>query len=304
MTQVTYTSEGETSTAIPRLVIYWQTHFQNGEFVSALPLLTENTGTTHVVVAAIHLERTVGVINLNDDPYDAETHEVVWADAHALQRGGIKVLGMLGGAARGSFTWLDGPQARFEEYYAPLRRMLQWTALDGLDLDIEEAMSLAGVIRFVDRLKRDFGDDFLITLAPIATALKGEENLSGFDHEALEKAFSDKIAWYNTQFYCGWGSMESELDYENIMTRGWPIEKIVIGLVTNPANCAGYVDDTTLRRTMQIILEKFPSFGGIMGWEYFNSITDEVPEAAGKPWSWAQMISDTLHSKKNKYSSS
>jgi hypothetical protein len=64
------------------------------------------------------------------------------------------------------------------------------------------------------------------------------------------------------------------------------------------------VDDTTLRRTMQIILEKFPSFGGIMGWEYFNSITDEVPEAAGKPWSWAQMISDTLHSKKNKYSSS
>jgi len=28
-------------------------------------------------------------------------------------------------------------------------------------------------------------------------------------------------------------------DYEGILRRGWPAEKIVVGLVTNPANGAG-----------------------------------------------------------------
>ena len=297
MTRLIVTSDMEPF-SIPRLVIYWQTQFHQGQFVSVLPLLTNNTGVTHLVVAAIHIQRTVGEINLNNDPYDSDKNTRIWAETRAMQRGGIKVLGMLGGAARGSFTWLDGPRARFEEYYTHLRRMIEWTALDGLDLDIEEAMSLAGAIRLVDRLKRDFGDEFLITLAPIAPALRGEENLAGFDHEALEKAFADKIAWYNTQFYCGWGCMKSETDYEKIIMRGWPPEKIVVGLVTNPANCSGHIDDDTLRKTLQIILKKYPNFGGVMGWEYFNSITDEVPEASGKPWSWAKMIHDALRLKK------
>jgi hypothetical protein len=40
-------------------------------------------------------------------------------------------------------------------------------------------MSLAGVERVVDALRRDFGTWFLVTLAPVATALSGGGNLSG-----------------------------------------------------------------------------------------------------------------------------
>ncbi|MCJ1429596.1 hypothetical protein MMC29_007511 [Sticta canariensis] len=41
------------------------------------------------------------------------------------------------------------------------------TGLDGLDLDVEEAVSLASIIRLIDRLRTDFGRSrFRITLAP------------------------------------------------------------------------------------------------------------------------------------------
>ncbi|KMU83223.1 hypothetical protein CIHG_01005 [Coccidioides immitis H538.4] len=67
-------------------------------------------------------------------------------------------------------------------------------------------MSLDGIIRLIDRLKSDFGDEFIITLAPVATAMvHGLRHLSGFDYRALETARGSKISWYNVQFYNGWG---------------------------------------------------------------------------------------------------
>ncbi len=111
----------------------------------------------------------------------------MWAELRILQASGVKVLGMLGGAARGSFTRLDGDETQFERYYLPLREMVSTYGLDGLDLDVEEEMSLGGVIRLIDRLRVDFGPGFLITLAPVAAALLNpRNNLSGFDYEALE----------------------------------------------------------------------------------------------------------------------
>ena len=89
-----------------------------------------------------------------------------------MQDIGVKVLGMLGGAAQGSFQRLDRSDGEFEAYYVPLRDMVRRHNLDGLDLDVEEPMSLNGIIRLIDRLKTDFGPEFLITLAPVATALR------------------------------------------------------------------------------------------------------------------------------------
>ena len=77
-------------------------------------------------------------------------------------------MGMLGGAAQGSFSALGGDLRSFNASYIPLRHMIQSTNLNGLNLDIEEAMSLGGIIRLVDRL---MGPSFIITLTPVATAL-------------------------------------------------------------------------------------------------------------------------------------
>src|SRR5689334_16069715 len=115
-------------------------------------------------------------------------------------------MGMLGGAAKGSFTRLDLDATTFEAYYTPLRDLIRKRGLDGLDLDVEEPMTLAGIVRLIDRLKEDFGAGFIITLAPVAAALmseRPEHNLSGFSYEYLEVMRGKQIAWYNTQFYCG-----------------------------------------------------------------------------------------------------
>src|SRR5438034_426982 len=184
----------------PRVICYCQTYFPNNgsHYVSMLPLLTRNCGVSHIILAAIHLNGSPGNITLNDDsPYDPR-YAPLWAEVHVMQTMGVKVLGMLGGAAQGSFERLDRHRLDSEDYYAPLRDMIRSHGLDGLDLDVEENMSLEGVIWLIDRLKADFGEHFIITLAPVATALvQGLPHLSGFSYKALEAERGPKIAWYN-----------------------------------------------------------------------------------------------------------
>ncbi|MCJ1248397.1 hypothetical protein MMC30_005614 [Trapelia coarctata] len=283
------------SSKLPRVICYHQTHYHNNLFVSALPLL--DTGITHLIIAAFHVnapdDKTPKAnITLNNDPPDHHKLAPLWTEIRAFQHAGVKVLGMLGGAAQGSFTRLDGDAESFETYYQLLYKTLEWAKLDGLDLDVEEEMCLAGIIRLIGRLKRDFGDEFLITLAPVAPALRGSHNLSGFSYEDLEKAFGRHIAWYNTQFYCGWGDMTTTADYESIVDRGWLLQKIVVGLVTNPENGRGWVSDGPLGETLGM-LKAYPGFGGVMGWEYFNSMTEGGGQ--GEPWCWAQFMTDVLH---------
>ena len=282
-------SSKDRSTKLPRIVCYHQTHYHHGTFVSILPLI--KTEATHVVIAAIHINSRES-ITLNDDPYQSPKNVPLWSEVHTLQQEGFKVLGMLGGAAQGTFIKLDGNIESFEAYYSLLYQMVSWTGLDGLDIDVEEAMSIAGIIRLIHRLKLDFGQDFLITLPPIATAMVNQQNLSGFDYEVLEKAFAANVAWYNVQFYNGWGSMKTTKDYERIIARGWPASKVVVGLVTNPENGTGWVPDKLLRGTLTALRMKYPDFGGVMGWEYFNSMTEE--DGHGNPWCWAQFMGKTL----------
>ena len=142
--------DSQQKAAQPRIIYYYQTHFLEGRHVSILPVLQHATGVTHIIVAAIHInhkDHPAGHISLNDDPYDDEKLDIIWEEVRTLQNHGVKVLGMLGGAAQGSFTKLDGDCEDFERAYRPLHRMIQYTGLGGLDLDVEEAISLGGIIR-------------------------------------------------------------------------------------------------------------------------------------------------------------
>lgn len=101
-------------------------------------------------------------------------------------------------------------------------------------------------------------------------------HLSGFSYPELEcSVYGREIAWYNTQFYCGWGDAGSVQWYDAIIAAGWKPEKVVLGVVTNPGNGAGHVNVKTLRDVCARLREKYKSvgkgFGGVMGWEYFNS---------------------------------
>lgn len=272
----------------PRVISYVQTYFpDNGPYVSLLPLYTSSSGITHIILAAFHINEDAESITLNDDSPDHTRYGALWEEVRVLQGAGIKVMGMLGGAAKGSFRRLDGDT--FLEYYAPLRELIRTRQLDGLDLDVEEEMSLEGIIRLIDALKADFGNSFIITLAPVASAMvRGLQHLSGFNYFSLEEQRGSKISWYNTQFYNGWGGIQDVTAYETIMLNGWPSEKIVAGVLTNPRNgTQGYVPVELLNLVFATLCQKYPSFGGVSGWEYFNAL----PGGEEKPWQWAAIMS-------------
>lgn len=281
----------------PRIIIYHQTHHTpDGKPVSLLPLLTQpRLHLTHVIVAAIHLHdlSASNVIFLNNHPPQHDRYKQLWEEVRTLQDAGVKVMAMLGGAAKGSFARLDSNEATFEAYYGHLGNFIRQYDFDGIDLDIEEPMSLAGVIRLIDRLKEDFGSAFLVTMAPVAAALwSGQAILTyaEFSYEALEVMRGGKIAWYNTQFYCGWGDMSNTMHYEATIARGFPIHKIVVGLITNPGNGPGHVPLEWVQSVLSGLCRKYPEFGGVMGWEYFNAL----PGGTGKPWDWVNCMGHVL----------
>ncbi|KAL1890146.1 hypothetical protein Sste5346_008439 [Sporothrix stenoceras] len=330
----------------PKVVVYHQTHHsRDGQRpVSILPLLGRDGGppsATHIVVAAVHINdaRSDKPLTLNDHPPDHPRFDVLWSEVAAAQSKGVRVLALLGGAAKGSYERLDVARgdvskASFETYYGLLSSLLRRKRLDGVDLDVEEQMSLPGIIHLIDRLRADFGPQFLLTMAPVAAALLRPYdprcNLSGFSYADLERERGPEIAWYHAQFYCGWGDAAQPHMYATMVGLGqpgsglggaggppgapgagigggvvWPAHRVVMGLVTNPANGPGFVPlDTSAEVMMQLqaatsaAAVAFPGvpgirggqFAGVSGWEYFNS----MPGGEDRPWEWAEWMSAIL----------
>ena len=160
--------------------------------------------------------------------------------------------------------------------------------LDGIDLDVETTSETdVDIETLIKQLRSDFGKDFIITLAPVASALSGGGNISGFSYTKVEANCGDDINWYNAQFYSGFGSMRNTTDYDNIVTN-FPLDpsRLVAGTLSNPSDGNGFVELDTIKSTMRQLLEKYgDSFGGIGAWEYYNSQPD-----TSEPWTWAAVM--------------
>ncbi|KAI0402914.1 glycoside hydrolase superfamily [Xylaria palmicola] len=281
-----------------RVVLYYQTGLGSNNHVSLLPLIKAEPkiSVTHVLIAALHIIDDDGGIHLNDNRPDDPIFDTMWSEAAQLQAAGVKVMCMVGGAAIGSFQRLDGDAASFEKYYAPLHNLLGSHNIQGLDIDVEERFSLNGVIRLIDRLKADFGSDFIITLAPVASALtEGGGNLSGFNYFDLEAQRGSSIAFYNAQFYFGWGSGSSARDYESIIDDGFTANRVVMGLLSNPENGSGFVALDSEAPVLQELVTENGNFGGVANWEYFNSL----PGGTAAPYQWASWMAEHMVAARN-----
>ena len=278
---------------VPRLVLYYQTtHDSLGLPISMLPLITEkHIALTHLIVCSFHINEGSS-LTLNDYPPHYPLFSIMWNETQLLREAGVKIMGMVGGAAAGSFTsrTLDGNTLVFETYYGQLRDAISFYKLQGMDIDVEQPMSQSGILRLVRRLRQDFGPDFIITLSPVASALRGGGNLSGFDYKILENQAGKDIQFYNAQFYNGWGMLGSTREFDQMVEQGWNPNKIVAGQVTTSANGGGFVPFDVLNATITTLRKKYGQMGGIMGWEYFNS----EPGGIAKPWSWAQVMTRIL----------
>ncbi|MDQ1130892.1 LPXTG cell wall anchor domain-containing protein [Microbacterium sp. SORGH_AS_0888] len=299
-----------------RVIVYYQKHYQSDPtrtgYISALPLLIERTGVDVVNLAAIHMN--TNVLNLNDDPPSDPMYDRMWDELHQMHAAGIAVIGMIGGAQND--TW-PNLQSDFATQYPRLRDLVQTYGLDGIDLDTEldSAQMSQGlridvdtVVDVIDALRADFGPDFLITASPVMSefgspdendpdADPSPDGQYGVDVNELYRQRGSDIAWFNMQAYCGHGDPTPD-DYNEIIRyqrekgAGIPPEKLVIAAITDPDNCTagGWVPIPELTAGLRELTATYPQFGGIAGWEYFNS----QPDGPSRPWRWATTMRAAL----------
>lgn len=142
------------------------------------------------------------------------------------------------------------------------------------------------------------GPDFLISLAPVASALRSTtgSNISGFsyfdlDSQAAASSGKKLVSWYNTQFYSGYGSAEDATDYDTIIAAGWDPARIVMGVLAGYIPRNGFVNTSTIQTTVSSLRAKYPKFGGVDGWEYFDA---GATEGYTQPYQWVQAISSSM----------
>jgi hypothetical protein len=249
-----------------------------------------------------------------------------------------------------------------------LKRTFKKYGFQGVDLDIEERIPLEDAIHLVKRFKEDFGNEFLVSMAPVYPAMiqqqkrhpKGtipenpatedlddiddaddtddtetdtedqetfqreyvsviarckraapdqgsahcqemaqkctharkrngtlRRNLSGFSYAELRSSEAGPLVdFYNVQVYCGWGNPLEENMYEAMVNAGWEPRKLVVGTVTSPSMCQGYVGPHQFGEAMSSLVVQYPHFGGVMGWEYYH------PD--GKHQNWASSVGEWL----------
>lgn len=111
-----------------RVAVYYQTQYDSsleansayGHYVSPLPLITF---ITHLILAAFHINTNLPVtIALNDNAPDDPYFDQMWADIADMKAAGVKVTGMLGGAAPGSYAALTPDN--FDTYYPQLAAVI------------------------------------------------------------------------------------------------------------------------------------------------------------------------------------
>lgn len=276
-----------------RVIYYYQTQYYNGVYVSLAPIwqrgnpAAKKPYVTDLIVAAFHLgydQNNQPYIHLNDNIPQDPMFDTMWQQVKTLQGKGVTVRMMLGGAAQGSYADLF---SNWSVFYPILRTTIRQYRLNGIDLDVEENVTLANIEKLINALSNDFGSKFVITLAPVATALEGGANLSGFNYDDLYKSRAGaKIAYFDTQFYSGFGSLGSTSDYDAVISHGYPPDKVVAGMIANPADGFGFVPINTVVQTVQQLVAQYPSFGGVDAWEYFNA----EPGGIVHPAKWAAVM--------------
>ena len=233
-----------------KLILYYQT------FISLKPLFDNNALPTHIHISSIHFGKNkdnTSYIHLNDHHPNATIFDNMWIDIEKAHKLGVKIVLMIGGAG-GAFQELF---SNFDLYYQLLKNTIKsHPYISGIDLDIEENIDLNLILKLVNKIKFDLGNDFSISFAPVAFAMQtNQPGLGGFLYKDLKNLIGCKIDYFNTQFYYDF-SIES---YKEVIDNNYDSSKIILGMTENNYNQFDIVDD------LKNIYKN--DFGGIFFWE-------------------------------------
>lgn len=232
-----------------------------------------------IIISSIHFGSTNGgapYIHLNDVPPSNTQFSALW-DTTKLLSNKIEILLMIGGAG-GGYNYLF---AHYKQCYALLKDTLRtYDWISGVDLDIEEFVDIKNIKRLMGDIKKDFGSDFKITMAPLACSL--EEDVSGMGGFIYKDLYLSSYGKYIDRFHVqAYGDYTLET-FDLIVNNGYPSDKIVLGMVTGQFDKDTFSDAL---HTMREIEQLYPSMGGAFVWEYCNA-----PPDANDPYTWAYLM--------------
>jgi hypothetical protein len=260
-----------------KVIYYYQT------LVGLDKLLTHIEDVDVIIVSSIHFDNVKGrkQIYLNDNLPDDPIFDELWLQTKEASVQGCKIMVMMGGAG-GAYQQLFSD---FETFYPLLVKMIQdkpW--IQGIDLDIEESVTLSNVQMLIKKLKKDLGKEFIITMAPVSSTLQHDgSSMAGFSYKTLYQSEEGKyIDWFNTQCYYSF----SFKTYNSIIGNGYPPEKIVIGMESGQFNSSTF---SNALDEIKKIKDKYPNMSGVYDWEYLNSPPDEKD-----PSQWAKLMKNVL----------
>lgn len=222
---------------------------------------------THIHLSSIHFginNDTSPYIHLNDYPPDNYRYDEVWENMRLSKNYNIKNVLMVGGAGKAYQTLFSN----FDIYYKLLYNTINKYPIDGIDLDIEECVNIRDIRMLIKRLDKDFGKDFIISMAPVSYALKTDNpGLGNFSYKELYRTpEGQRINYFNGQFY---GDYTQE-SYDTVIMNDYPTDKIVMGMLGGTYN--NTFDD--IYNTVKKLSNKYSYFGGVFVWEYFDAISN------------------------------
>tara|TARA_B110000037_G_C17094666_1_gene495489 strand:- start:1088 stop:1930 length:843 start_codon:yes stop_codon:yes gene_type:complete len=261
-----------------KIIYYYQT------FTSLKPIIENDNYVSHIHLSSIHFgtNNNNPYIHLNDYPPSNKKFINVWQELQIAYDKGIKIILMVGGAG-GAFNTLFSD---FETYYKMLYDTIKaYPIIQGIDLDVEESVNLEEIIMLIKRIDIDFGNKFIISMAPIQSALELDfPGLGNFIYkDLLISEVGDRINYFNGQFY---GSFDYE-SYKNVIDNGYSPDKIVIGMLSHQFNSNNL---NIALEEIKKIKYNYPDFGGVFLWEYCNTPTKTSID-------WAIQVYNSINSK-------
>ena len=247
------------------IIYYYQT------FVG-LEKLKNKEDATNIIISSIHFGNDK--LYLNDNEPDDPKFNKLWEETREIPNNGVHVSCMIGGAG-GAYKELF---SNFDLYYSKLQDFLiskPW--IQGVNLDIEEEVSLENVKKLVKLIKSDFGEEFEVTMAPVSSAMENDiPGMGGFVYKDLYNSEEGKmIDYFNCQCYESF-TLET---YKNIIENGYPEEKIVMGMMS------GQFKDDSFVKEVHKIKEEYVHVRGFYDWEYLDA-----PPNKDDPSEWAKLI--------------
>ena len=257
-----------------KTLYYYQT------FIGLDQLLKHMEDIDIVTISSIHFDvdsHNQPQIYLNDNlPNDIKFNKL-WKQTKVLSENNCSIMLMIGGAG-GAYTKLF---QNFSVYYPLLKKLLhEQIFIKGVNLDIEEEVTLDNIKMLIRNLNKDFGTEFIISMAPISESMIHDgSGMGGFCYKELYNSYEGKmIHYFNVQCYQSF----SKQTYSSIINNGYPPDKIIMGMLSGQ-----FIEKTfpkALEEVKKCLLE-YPTMKGVYTWEYIDA-----PPNIDDPSQWAKFM--------------